>query len=244
MKLPEVPANSETAEEKNSTSPSKCEECGAVYETKTFGGNPANINSRVCRYEIPTCDCGEKRRRKEEKEQREQERREYINSLIPKRFSSCKLDGFIPRNEKQKILFRAISEKPDGSYLIIGPYANGKTHLMFAQFRNRMENKVNCYARTTYELIHELQRAELHDDRSEILTDLDNRKSFHLFWDDADKFKVTDWKMEALFSLVDGIYRNNLQLTITSNLNLLELQEKLSPAICRRIDDICTKIEL
>ncbi len=70
------------------------------------------------------------------------------------------------------------------------------------------------------------------------------KPTLFLFWDDADKVKVTDWKLEALFNVIDNIYRHNMHLTVTSNLDLTELQEKLSPAICRRIDDICRKVEL
>jgi hypothetical protein len=71
-----------------------------------------------------------------------------------------------------------------------------------------------------------------------------DKTRFHMLWDDADKIKVTDFKMEGIFELIDGIYRHEMPLSITSNYDLNELQEKLSPAICRRIDDICVRIEL
>ena len=58
-------------------------------------------------------------------------------------------------------------------------------------------------------------------------------KRYHLFWDDIDKFKMTDLKSQGLFDLIDTIYRNGLSLTLTSNFTLKELVdlEKLHPAL-------------
>ena len=67
---------------------------------------------------------------------------------------------------------------------------------------------------------------------------------FHLFLDDVDKFKVTDFKNETLFDLFDTIYRRNLSITLTSNwdLRMLVENERLDSAVVRRIDDLCTAL--
>lgn len=167
-----------------------------------------------------------------------------VNDQIPPRFRACRLEGFKPRNREQDAAYRQIMHDPAGSFLIVGAYAAGKTHLLFAQFRHLVETGARAYARTTYELIDELRKDELGERESRIMRDIDDRRLFHLFWDDADKVKVTEWKMEILFSVIDAIYRNEMRLTMTCNLNLSELQDKLSPAIVRRIDDICNLVEL
>ena len=139
------------------------------------------------------------------------------------------------------------------SYFFEGPYGSGKTHLLYSQYRavalgeEFLEN-LDLYTvfRTTHELLDEFQQHELGKKEMRLLQALsgENASWLHLFWDDADKFKVTDFKLEMLFHLIDMIYKHNANLSITSNLNLIELQEKLSPAICRRIDDICEKVKL
>ena len=69
---------------------------------------------------------------------------------------------------------------------------------------------------------------------------------YHLFWDDIDKLKPTDFKTEVLFDLVDTLYRQTHCLTVTSNYSLRDLieQERMHPAIVRRLDDMCTVVEL
>ena len=175
---------------------------------------------------------------------------------IPARFRDQTFETYQPRNKLQvEALKRMSDEGPGeiGSYFLVGPYGCGKTHLLYSQYRNLSIGEPNFdliyFFRTTHELLAELQSDQLEAANSRILLSLQltrfrDPSEVHLFWDDADKFKVTDFKLEMLFHLVDLIYRTNAKLSVTSNLDLLELQEKLSPAICRRIDDICEKVKL
>lgn len=169
---------------------------------------------------------------------------------IPVRFQSCTFETYKPKSKKQADTLCKMSEHPHESYFIHGPYGAGKTHLLYAQYRENyfVYGEKNCFVRSTHELIRELQDEEVKEKPSPInlaLKPQDTREILiHLFWDDADKFKVTDYREEALFDLIDRIYKNNEKLTITSNASLSELQEKLSPAICRRIDDICKLVEV
>jgi hypothetical protein len=106
---------------------------------------------------------------------------------------------------------------------------------------------VPCHARTSTQLLIELQRMEFNTDFcSPVLSQVRTGKRYHLFWDDADKFKMTDFKSQGLFDLVDTIYRNNLSLTLTSNFSLSELVdlEKLHPSLIRRIDEICKVVRV
>ncbi len=69
---------------------------------------------------------------------------------------------------------------------------------------------------------------------------------YHLFWDDIDKLKMTDFKTEVLFDLVDSLYRQKHGLTVTSNYSMRDLveHERMHPAIVRRLDDMCRVIEI
>jgi DNA replication protein DnaC len=135
-----------------------------------------------------------------------------------------------------------------GSWYLTGSYGSGKTHLLYGQYRELvLAGKTRCHVRTTRDLIEELRRAEFDEDFvSPVLTAASRTESYHLFWDDIDKLKPTDFKTEVLFDLVDSIYRQNHGLTVTSNYSMRDLieQERMHPAIVRRLDDICRVFEL
>jgi hypothetical protein len=62
--------------------------------------------------------------------------------------------------------------------------------------------------RTTRDLVKELRRAELNDGYdSPVIASASSSAPYHLFWDDIDKLKLTDFKTEVLFDLVDSLYR-------------------------------------
>ncbi len=72
------------------------------------------------------------------------------------------------------------------------------------------------------------------------------REGYHLFWDDIDKLKLTDFKTEVLFDLVDSLYRQNHGLTVTGTYSMRDLveHERMHPAIVRRLDDMCRVLEV
>ena len=69
---------------------------------------------------------------------------------------------------------------------------------------------------------------------------------YHLFWEDIDKLKPTDFKTEVLFDLVDTLYRQKHGLTVTGNYLMRDLveHERMHPAIVRRLDDMCRVLEV
>ena len=69
---------------------------------------------------------------------------------------------------------------------------------------------------------------------------------YHLFWDDIDKLKPTDFKTEVLFDLVDSLYRQKHGLTVTGNYSMRDPvgHERMHPAIGRRLDDMCRLVEV
>ena len=48
---------------------------------------------------------------------------------------------------------------------LTGAYGSGKTHLLYAQYREMvLAGKIRCHVRTTRELVEELRRAEFDED--------------------------------------------------------------------------------
>ncbi len=138
-------------------------------------------------------------------------------------------------------------ENPEVSYFLWGGYESGKTHLLYAQYRQLALAGVPCNVRTADELLDEIQRMELDEDfLSPVFARIRAGSRYHLFWDDADKFKISDFRAQALHELIDAIYRKCLSLTITSNFSLNELGEleKLPPSVIRRIDGMCSVLEV
>jgi DNA replication protein DnaC len=168
-------------------------------------------------------------------------------AAIPERFRECTFENYNPKNPNQLRAHELMQTTPEGSYFLHGPYGCGKTHLLYAQYRSLVLAGVSCNVRTSTELLSELQRMEFDPDfASPVFLRSHSEKQYHLFWDDVDKFKMTDYKSQGLFDLIDTIYRNGLSLTLTSNFTLKELVdlEKLHPSWVRRIDEICKVVEV
>jgi DNA replication protein DnaC len=89
------------------------------------------------------------------------------------------------------------------------------------------------------------RRAEFYEDFvSPVLAAASKPAPYHLFWDDVDKLKMTDFKTEVLFDLVDSLYRQKHGVTVTGNYSMGDLveHERMHPAIVRRLDDMCRVI--
>ena len=165
---------------------------------------------------------------------------------IPERFRNCSFDSYHPKNSAQQKAYSQLEGFPEGSYFLCGAYGSGKTHLLHAQYRTFVLAGISCDLRTTAQLLSEIQRMELDGDFvSPVSLRIRSGKRYHLFWDDIDKFKMTDFRSQELFNLIDSIYRNGQSITITSNFTLKELGEleKVHPSFIRRIDEICRVIE-
>jgi DNA replication protein DnaC len=165
---------------------------------------------------------------------------------LGERFRHASFDLFIPTDDLQAGALGIVTHNPAQSYFLWGSYGRGKTHLASAQYRALTESGQSCAWRSMSELLNELRRAEVHDETSTILQRARHADFFHLFLDDLDKFKPTEFKGEALFDLFDTIYRRRLGITITSNyaLGVLGETDKLHPAIIRRIDDMCLAVQV
>ena len=130
-------------------------------------------------------------------------------SAIPELFRTSTFDSYTPHNPRQERALALMRGDPGGSWYLTGPYGNGKTHLLYAQYREVvLAGKIRCHVRTTRELVEELRRPELDEGFiSPVIESASGPEPYHLFWDDIDKLKLTEFKTEVLFDLVDTLYR-------------------------------------
>lgn len=170
---------------------------------------------------------------------------QYLNA-IPARFRLSSFENYVPMDPMQERALSALKAVPHGSFFLWGNYGRGKTHLATAQYRALIEGGQSCAFRSMGELLRELTDAVVRDETSTVIQSARYAESFHLFIDDIDKFKSTEFKHEALFDLLDTLYKRKLGLTITSNygLGLLVEMERVHPAIVRRIDDMCRAVQV
>lgn len=168
-------------------------------------------------------------------------------AVVPNRFRDRTFAMYEPVNPKQEKALQIILRDFTKSFYLYGPVGHGKTHLLYAQYMELVRIERSCMALSMAELIMELRRAELD---SEYFCRLRDRvryaDRFHLFLDDIDKFKATEFKFESLFDLFDTLYKRSLHLTATGNLSIDELMDsgRLHPAIVRRIEDTCQVLEV
>lgn len=166
---------------------------------------------------------------------------------IPERFRSSSFANYIPVDARQDSALEQVAGDFTGSFFLFGDYARGKTHLATAQYVKLIQIERPCMFLCMAELISELRRSEMDPDYfCTVRMRARYAEQFHLFIDDIDKFKATDFKFEVLFDLFDTLYRRKLGLTATSNYSLRELAttQTLHPAIVRRIDDTCRAVEI
>jgi DNA replication protein DnaC len=163
---------------------------------------------------------------------------------IPERFRQCTFQNYVPADAKQSQAHCRIMGNFLGSFYLHGDYARGKTHLATAQYRKLIDIEQPCMFLSMGELLAELRKSEMDADYFCLVRQRARHSDrFHLFLDDIDKFKSTDFKTEVLFDLFDTIYKRKLGITITSNCSLADLRV-IHPSIVRRIDDTCAAIEV
>ncbi len=167
---------------------------------------------------------------------------------IPALFRGATFESYLARNPQQERAVALMRGLPEGSWYLTGHYGSGKTHLFYAQYHEMaVAGKTRCHVRTTRELVEELKRMELDGGFvSPVMVAAYAYAPYHLFWDDIDKLKPTDFRTEVLFELVDALYRQKHGLTVTANYSLQDLveRERMHPAIVRRLDDMCRVIQI
>lgn len=163
------------------------------------------------------------------------------------KFTVASVANYTPSTPTQKSTVDVICKYPGSSFYITGQMGHGKTHLLIAQFKLAPVEQ-RCLLRTSQQLVAELRRSELDPEFSSPVRSALDSRTLHLFWDDCDKlsFDKSSFREEAIFELIDEISRQELPITITSNLDPNELQtvRSLQPAVARRLADMCVLVRV
>jgi len=166
----------------------------------------------------------------------------WLRRTIPKRFQLSTLENYMPVDDRQRKAKKAIQDNVSGSFFLCGSYGRGKTHLLFAQYRRLVTAGTRCVVRIGRDVPRELTSAEFDGQPAPILLAAKSTFPIHLFWDDVDKIKPSEFREEVLFDLIDTLYRQQHSLTLSSNVDLVALGNTFSAAMIRRLDEICQVI--
>lgn len=174
-----------------------------------------------------------------------------LNSIhVPKRFLTAE-----PKQDDEII--------HKGVYLC-GPSGCGKTHRTIAAIKAHFENLIWSIIReesnpesmweklnetmdnpgmlfiSTMDLIVDLKRSfDAGTDVSEPQIIKRLISTPRLFLDDLGVEKPSDWTCQILYHIIDARYREELPITITSNIPLSGISDKLGDRTSRRIKEMC-----
>lgn len=169
---------------------------------------------------------------------------------IPARYASAILGQLEARPELHKGQLETIQEiqsAPFESYLLVGKPDCGKTHLMWALFRNAIDSGRHAVACTAIQLLEEYRRCfESKDFEAEVTirgSHLRNATApISVFIDDIDKARPSEYAAEQLFDVIDAAYSHGHQLVVVSNLDTGTMEkhfnredERYGAAIVRRL---------
>lgn len=202
---------------------SSCAICGGTGFRRVSGG-------------VMDCDC------------RVLARREASRAQLPEKFRDCDLQTILPFDSVQTAALEVMRRDPRTSFFMHGVTGAGKTHLAAGQFILLSKKGVKCFWRSAAELARELQDHYCNFDNdfkpSPILSW--THPNHHVFIDDLDKisFERTEFRRESVFHFFNALSNRQCGLTITSQFDLLKLQqlERISPPISRRIDERCATL--
>ena len=170
------------------------------------------------------CDC------------RRVKRARLARAHLPKIFQGIDTETFRPR-PGQQAAFERIQSNPSGSFFLWGETGLGKSHMLAYQYLLRSQCSV--LFRSTAELLAEVQEQEFQEDYVAPVF-----CKFHLFWDDIHEFAHTEFRELAVYRVIDHYSRNQIPISITSNMGLKQLVGEIGAHVVRRIDDMCEVIEL
>jgi len=111
---------------------------------------------------------------------------------------------------------------------------SGKTHLACAIMNELIKKDVVCMFVVVPELLNEMSsKVAKNEDVDATVKEVINTP--FLILDDLGKEKITDWRREQLYIIINNRVASNKPMVITSNCNIAELGEKLDAATVSRI---------
>lgn len=227
-----------------------CVNCGAIRREIKF---PTFSNQFI--KIMPMCKCQKEidEREKTEEEQREKKKRIerlFKQSRLGERFKECTFDSFklseetLGIQEKIKKYAETFINKKESLFLHSHP-GTGKTFLT-AALTNHLINKGKSVVFVVVPDLLSKIKGTYSNKSTETAEDLIKglAECDLLIFDDLGAERHTsndDWANEMLFQIINNRYINNKPIVFTSNLNLKEMNEKLSPRTFSRICEMTNR---
>lgn len=126
------------------------------------------------------------------------------------------------------------------SILLIGDVGTGKTHLAASIANYCMEHGIVVKFGNITDIFQSLKNAFTKEE--DILGEV---KSVPLLvLDDLGKERTTEWTNETIYSIINYRYEHMLSTIVTTNLPLVEMQEKIGEATVSRLMEMCEYVSM
>ncbi len=194
-------------------------------------------------------------------------RRRRLFDAVPRRFR-IRLEDLQPTElllggvslERQSRLLNLIRSQPHGDFLLMGESGCGKSQLLYSMYLREAE--LSPYGATiliadTRDVVSDLRDFEFNGTRihppllspSLVREWVRSGKQVSIFLDELHKGGThTDWAIGVLHDLVDAIYKvcgsGQIRFCAATNLERNEFILQLGGSLYRRLEDICTVIEV
>ncbi|ADI02575.1 ATP-binding protein [Syntrophothermus lipocalidus] len=125
--------------------------------------------------------------------------------------------------------------EPRNTLLLYGPQGRGKTYLALALARELAERQYSVLALKSIDMLSYVRRSTWHPENGTEVLGLLKQVDL-LVIDDIGTEKITDWKLETLYAIIDYRYERKRKATVfTSNLTGKEMTARLGGPITSRI---------
>lgn len=223
--------------------------CGKCHTPKQWRGT---ILGQV-RIMPSLCKCAKERMEKEEAERRERERKRRIDDAKNIAFGDGRMKSWTFDNDdganqdlSRKMRnyvenFKTFSKNGRG-LLLYGSTGNGKTYMGCCVANALIEKEYSVLVRNFASISNELFSAT---DKSEYMSRINSVDLLML--DDLDIERESSYMNEVVCSVIDGRYRANKPIVVTTNLSTAQLKETTSMdkrRVYSRLMDMCVPIHV
>lgn len=183
------------------------------------------------------------RQKEQELEEQRKKRLDHIEKLfgqsgIKKRFANRTFDNFLRDTPERKQCYEAAKKyadnfdiaykNGDGLY-ILGSNGTGKTHLAAAIALQLLSNEVPVIFKTSVDLFADIKKAFDSEETNEYEITKAYKTVDLLIIDDLGKERCTEWSMTTLYDIINDRYEDMKPTVITTNYNVNEIAEALTP---------------
>ena len=209
-----------------------CTVCGeAVERVFEFPLVDAAKSTKTMKVHV-MCSCQAKEKKEYEAEQRRKEEMRVIDSLrklslMDEKLENARLSTFTATDENEKLLkivqnyivnFEKMYEVNQG-LLLWGPVGTGKSYAA-AVIANELLDRRNSVVMTSFiKILKEVGTFDSDSGKTEKIN-----QSKLLIIDDLGAERGTDYTLERVYDIIDGRYRSNRPIILTTNLTMEQMK--------------------